>query len=205
MIVGIGELQAKRIELRHVAGQHVALLAVIGLDRFIDGRNADQRVGHAVGAEIIGEIELGRRAGLRADGFAAELKGGVDLGVAADQETLTVIVIDAGEQKRAFARHGPGRVAREHIDRARFQRLEAAPRIERRVGDFRRIVEDRRRKRAAEINVKARPVAGGVALRETLQALADAAGKRAAILDLLQRGLGRKRFLPSRRGRKRRR
>jgi hypothetical protein len=54
---------------------------------------------HLVGAEIIRQIEFARRAGLGANCLAAKLQGGVRATLAAHQETLAVVIGDAGEHQ----------------------------------------------------------------------------------------------------------
>ena len=68
-----------------------------------------------------------------------------------------------------------GRIARENIDLAALQLLEAFVGVERNEFGLFRIVEDRRRHRAAEIHVETCPVALLVANREAGQAGTDAA------------------------------
>src|SRR4029077_14976763 len=93
------------------------------------------------------------------------------------------------------ARQCPGGVARQHVDLARLQRGEAILGRQRHELDLGRIVEDGRRDRPADVDVEAGPVTLVVRGREARQALADAAGQHAAVLDRLEGlrrgGLGR--------------
>ena len=189
MVVGVGQLEPLGIELRDVGGEHVAAAAVIGLDGLVRGGEGDDLVFHVVGAEIVGEIELGRGAGLRADRGAVELERRIDLERLAHHEALAVVIIDRREvePERGVARRGPGRIAGEHVDLARLQRGEAIRRGERNELDLGRIIEDRRRDGAAELDVEAGPVAFVVRIGEAGQALADSAIERAAILHRLER------------------
>jgi len=130
-------------------------------------------------------------------GRAAELQGGVDPGVAAQQKALAVVIGDARKHQaeRTFPRHRPGRVARQHVDLARLQRGKPRGGIERRERHFCRVAEDRRRHGAANIHVKAGPCILVVHAGEAKQSLADTAIERAALLDGFQ-GLRTGRIVP---------
>ncbi len=87
-------------------------------------------------------------------------------------EALAVIIGDAGEEQALadFARKSPCRVVRQNIDFARLQRGETVLGGENDEFHLRRIIEDRRRNGAAEIDVEASPVAcviGQAESRET--------------------------------------
>ena len=186
---GADELETLGVELRNVAGQHVAFAIVIGFQAFFRGAERQHLQRHVLGAEIIRQIQFAGGAGLGAHRLAAELQRGVDPGIPAQQKTLAVIIRDAGEHQaeRTFPRHRPGRVARQQVDLARLQRRKARGRIERRERHFRRIAKNRRRHRTADIDVKAGPGVLVVHAGKPQQPLADAAIERAALLDRLQR------------------
>ena len=186
---GADELETLGVELRNVAGQHVAFAIVIGLPAFFRGAERQHLERHVLGAEIVRQIQFGRGAGLGAHRLAAKLQGGVDPGIPAQQKALAVIIGDAGKHQaeRTFPRHRPGRVARQHIDLARLQRRKARGRIERHERHFGGVAEDRRRHGAADIDVKAAPGVLVVHAGKAQQSLADAAIERAALLDGLQR------------------
>ena len=89
-----------------------------------------------------------------------------------------------------FAPHGPGRIARQNVDLAVLERLKARLRRQRHEPHPIRVAERRRRDRAADIDVEARPGPAFVHVGEARQALVDAAQNRAARLDHVER-LGR--------------
>src|SRR5262249_58246207 len=64
VVVGIGELELFRVELRVVGRKHVAPAGFVGFYGLVRGAERDDFVLHVVGAEVVGEIELGRGAGL---------------------------------------------------------------------------------------------------------------------------------------------
>ena len=174
---GLAELQAQRIELRHVGGQRVALAGFVGLEHVVDGAELLRLVLHVVGAEIVGEVELGGGLGLDADLAAVERQRRFDLARARHHEALAVVVRHAGEVQvvLGLARHRPGRVARQHVDLALAELLEPLLGVERDELHLLRIVEDRSRDGAAEIDVEARPVALVVLGGEARQPGVDAA------------------------------
>src|SRR6476659_5995222 len=66
VVVGIGQLELLRVELRHVGGEYVATARFVRLHGLVGGTERDHLVLHVVGAEEVGEIELGGGAGLGA-------------------------------------------------------------------------------------------------------------------------------------------
>ena len=159
VVVGIGEPQPLAGETRGVGGVGVAAAGVVGLHRLGRGREGDGLELHLVGAEIVGEVELGGGALLHADRGVAEFERRIELERLAHHEALAVVIIDAGEvqPERGVARRGPGGVAGQHIDLARLQRGEAVLRGQRHELDLGRVVEDRRRQRLAEIDIEPGP------------------------------------------------
>src|SRR6185312_3790220 len=139
--------------------------------------------------EIIGQIQLRRGAGLDADRAPVELERRLKVAALGDEKGLTVVIGHAREDDAviALAPQRPGRIAREDVDLLVLKRAEPLLGREGRVLHLRRVVEDRRRERAAEVDVEARPLALVVLDREALEALVDAADERAAILDGLER------------------
>ena len=197
MIGRIGKLQTLGIEPRHVGREDVAASGFIGLDGFVGGAERDHLILHVVALEVVGEVLLGRGAGLHADRGAVQFQRRIHLQRLLHHEALAVIIGDAGEvgAERGVARQRPGGVARQHVDFAGLQRREAVLGRQRHELDLGRIVEDGRRDRAADIDVEPGPVALVVGRREARQALADAAGQHAPVLDRLEGlrrgGLGR--------------
>ena len=188
---GFAEVQPQRIELRDVGGEGVALAGIIGLDDVVQLAELHLRVLHVVGAEIVGEVELRGGSALHADLAVVEFQRRVDLAGRRQHEASAVIIGDGREIQRVggLARHAPRRVAREDIDFPALQLLEALVGVERNELDLLRIVEDRRRHRAAEIDVEAGPVALVVGDREAGQAGVDAA-QHVAAPDRPLQGLG---------------
>ncbi len=142
-----------------------------------------------VGAEIIGEVELAGCALLHAHGGVVELERRADFEGPAHHEALAVVERDGGEiePERGVARQGPGGVARQHVDLAGLQRGETILRRQRHELDFGRIVENRRRDGAAEIDVEAGPIALRIGQAETRQRTVSAADQLAAFLDRRKR------------------
>ncbi len=192
MVVGLGEPQALGIEAGGVGGERVAAAGVVGLDRLVGARERHGLELHLVGAEIVREIELGGGALLHADGGVVELERRIHLQRLAHQEALAVVIVDRREvqAERGVARGGPGGVARQHVDVAGLQRGEAVLRGQRDELHLGRIVEDRGRERAAEIDIEAGPVALRVGQAETAERAVGAAIDHAARLDGVER-LGR--------------
>ena len=127
-------------------------------------------------------------SGLHADLAAVQIERGIDVARARQHEAFAVVIGDRREIEVVIglARHAPGRVAREDVDLAALQFLEALAGIERDEFRLARIVENRGRHRAAEIDVEAGPVALLVGDREAGQALVDAAQHLAAAHGALQ-------------------
>ena len=126
-------------------------------------------------------------------GGAVQLLGRGDAELLADHEALAVVVIDGREieAELGVARHRPGRVAGQHVHLARLERREAVLGGERDEADLGRVVEDRRRDGAAEIDVETGPVALRVRHAEAGEAGVRAAGQEALLLDAVQRRLSR--------------
>ena len=112
-----------------------------------------------------------------------------DVGRAVHHEALAVIIVgaDEGQPEIGLARHGPGRVAREEVDLARLERVEAVGGRQRHVLDLVGVAEDGGGDRTAEVDVEARPLAGGVGDAEAEKALVDAADEMPALLDVVER------------------
>jgi hypothetical protein len=104
-----------------VAGTGKVLLLGLGvrLDR-------NRLIAHVVRGEEVGEVQLGRGAGLDADGRAVEFHGGRHAEIARNHEALTVVVVHAHEFEREVdvTREGPGGVPGQHVDFARCERGE---------------------------------------------------------------------------------
>ena len=145
-------------------------------------------------AEIVGEVQLGGRAGLGTNLGAGEFERRGHAERLFDHETLAVVIDHAGEHQaeRGVARHGPGRVARQDVDVPRLQRGEALLGVETGIFDLGRIVEDRRGERAAEVNVESLPGAVLIFGSKAEQARINAALHESLRFDIFQRtGTGR--------------
>ena len=163
MIRRIRELETLRVEARGVGGEHVAASGAVGGDNLVRLLEGNDLILHVVGAEVVGDVKLGGRAGIGADTCSAEFRGVRDAERLRYHEALAVIVGDAREIQAevGVARHRPGRVAAQDIDLARLQRGEALLGRERLILDLAGIAENRGGERLAIVDVDAAPVAGG--------------------------------------------
>jgi hypothetical protein len=101
---------------------------------------------------------------------------------------LTVVIGHAREVAVGnVTRQSPRRVARQHVDLACLEWFEPVLGRERHELDLGRIIQDRRRERATEVDIEAGPIAFIVWIGKSLQSLADTANQRAAILHRLER------------------
>jgi hypothetical protein len=144
----------------------------VGLQELVELLDQYRLEGHLVLAEIVREVELGRRARLHADRGASQVLGALDVALGRHDEALAVVEIDAGdvEAERGVAQQGLRGVAGDDIDLARLQRHEALLRRGRRVLGLFSIAEHRHGDRPAEIDVEPRPLALAVGEGEAGQA-----------------------------------
>src|SRR3954468_1633271 len=192
VVIDLGEPEPLAGKAGGVGGVGVAAAGVVGLDGFGCRRKRHSLELHLVGAEIVGEIQLGGGALLNANRGVAEFERRVELQRLPHQEALPVIIIDAGEvqPERRVARRGPGGVARQHVDLTRLQRGEAVLGGQRHDLHFIGVVEDRPRQGLAEIDVEAGPAAWRVRQAEAGERAVRSAVQHAALLDGVER-LGR--------------
>jgi hypothetical protein len=123
-----GSVKAARVgQTRDVGGVGVAgagqiLLLALGV-RF----DRDGGIGDVVDLEEVGQVQLGRGAGLDADRRAVQFLGRGHAQLLLHHEALAVVVVHADEIELevGVAREGPGRVAGQHVDFARSQRGKA--------------------------------------------------------------------------------
>ena len=176
---------ARRGQARGVGRVDVAAAGEEGGTDLVDLLDDHRLERHLVGAEVIGEVELGGRAGSHADRGAAQLLGALHAELLRHQEALAVVVVDAGEieAERGVARQRPGRVADQHVDLARLHGGEALLGGERRVLHLVRVAEDRRGDGAADVDREAFPFALAVRHHVAGRPGAGAADQRAARLD----------------------
>ncbi len=156
---------------------------LVGLEGFLQLAEFQLLILDIVGAEKIRDVELRRGSFLDAYLAAIQRQRGVDVARRRNHESCAVIIGDRRKIQivSGFARHAPCRVARENIDLAVLQLLEALVGIERYEFRLFRIVKDRRRDGATEIDVEAGPVALVVGDREARQAGVDATQHFAAL------------------------
>jgi hypothetical protein len=145
----------------------------------------DRREAHVVGAEIVGQVQLGRGARLHADRGAVQLLGRIHAQALLHHEALAVVEVRAHEVEAELhvALEGPGRVAGHHVHLARLDGGEALLRRQRNVADLGRIVEHGDRDGPAGVDVEAAPDALAVGLGEAGEAGVHAAHEGAAGLD----------------------
>jgi len=192
VLVGLRRARsAQRDEARVVGGERVAAPREVGAQHFLQLLDHHRLELHVVGAEVVGEVEFGRRPGLQADGGAVQLLRALDVRLFRHHEALAVIIVDADEvePEAGVPRQGPGGVAREEVHLARLQRGEALLRGERRIAHLVRIAEYGCGDRAAQVDVDAAPHALGVGLREPGDARAYAALQVALRANGVERGL----------------
>ena len=192
MIARVFERGARGGEARGVGGVDVTATFEIERLGFGVGFDRNRLVADVVLAEEVRQVQLGRGAGLDADGRAIEFLGRADPHVLGNHEALTVIVVHADEFELQvdIAREGPGGVAGQQIDLARGQR--GKPRLAGGGDEFdgRRIVQHGGGDGAADADVKTVPVAVGVGGGKAHQARRHATVERAACLDVIQRSCG---------------
>ena len=140
-------------------------------------------------AEELGDALLAHRARQRADRGAGQLQHARDRVAAPREEALPVVEQYAGEARAELgvAAQGPGGAARQHVDVARLQRLEAVvgaqrPELHRVLG-----AEHGGRERGAELHVEPRPLAALGDVGEARLRLADPAQHVAARTDRIER------------------
>ena len=195
VILRIRERRPGRGQARGVGGVDVAPPSSVVLPALVVGLEGHGLVLHAIGVEVIGQVELGRRAGLDADRGAVEFLGAAHAEFLAHHEALAVIVVDAVEPKlhADIAREGDGGVPPQHVALTRVKQGEPglAGRGDRL--DLARIPQDRRGSRTAEIDVEAFPDTVCVRVGEAGDAGADDAAQHAAGLDVFKRSRRRRR------------
>ena len=97
VIARIGQPQPLAVEAGRIRRVGIAAAGVIGLHRFVGGGEGHRLERHVVGAEIVGEIELGGGALLHADRRVVQFQRRIHLQRFAHHEALAVVVIDGGE------------------------------------------------------------------------------------------------------------
>ena len=189
VLVRIVEGGARRGQSRSVRGVHIATVSQVVLAGFFVGFDGNRLVLHIVGAEVVGQIELGGGAGLDADGGAVKFLGAFDALGLADQEALTVIVrgVDIVQLDVDITDECPGGVTDEDVAFLRVQKGKAGLTG---GGDKLHLfatAENRGRDRAAHVGVETLPTAGLVGIREARKTGIDDAVKHAPGFDVFQR------------------
>ena len=125
-VVGLGGRRhvggTRRIEARGVRGVDVAAAGEEGGADLLDLLDDHRLEVHLLGAEVVGEVELGRRARGHAHGGAVQLLGALHAELLVHHEALAVVVGDGGEveTERGVARQRRRRVVAEEVDLARL-------------------------------------------------------------------------------------
>src|SRR5215211_6294226 len=107
-------------------------------------------------AEVVSKVEFVRGPLSDADRRAVEFLDRLDVGVPSNLEALAVVVVDGGEVQAdsGVAAQGPGGSPSKHVDLAALESCEPVLARKRDQLDLFRIIEDRRRERAAEVRVE---------------------------------------------------
>ena len=193
VVVGVlGVVLADRGQARRVGGQRVAAAGEEGGVHLGDVLDDDRLVLHVVGTEVVGEVELGRGAGLHADAGAGQLLGARHVELLRHHEALAVVVGGGREVEAELGVAGqrPGGVARQQVDLARLQGREALLGVERHELHLVAVAEQGGSNGAADVDVEADPLAGRVGDREAAEAGVDAADQLAARFDGVDPGSG---------------
>ncbi|MNE32298.1 hypothetical protein D3C80_1259040 [compost metagenome] len=174
--------------MRLVGSQHVATAGLQRSGALVGSIVSDRGVLQAVGAEVVGEVQLGGGTGLDAHGGAVEFLGTGHPELLVNQEALAVVIVGAGEvqAQTGVARTGPGGVARQHIDFAGLQRGEALLGSQRAVFDLGRIAKQGSSHCAAYIDVEAEIIALFIGVGEARQTIADTALNETFLLYCVQ-------------------
>jgi len=156
---------------------------------------------HAIGTEIIREVEFRGGAWLHADGRTIKLLCGCYARAFLHHEALTVIEIDAGEgeAERALTRHGPGGVARQDIQFAGLQHGEALHGGIGHKAHLRGITQQRSGNGAAGIHIQATEFAAAIRQGKARRIGGHTANQLTAGANGCH-GIGRRRLRHDRRG-----
>ena len=181
---GAAGRQTRSVSSIGVAGAGFELAQGLGVIGDVDGRIAD-----LAGLEEVRQVQFGRGARLDADGCTIQLLGRGNAQILLHHEALAVIVVhgDEIELEVGIARIGPGGVAGQQIDFARLQRRKAGLAGQGNELHLGRIAQDRSGDGAAQIDIKAGPVARRVRGAKTRQAGVRAAQQLATGLHIFQR------------------
>ena len=161
MITGVFERCACRGKARSVGGVNVTCASKILLLAFGVGFDRNRLVADIVGAEVVGQVQLGCGAGLDTNGRTVQILGRRNTQFTRDKETLAVIVVHADkfELEVNIAREGPCGVAGQHVDFAGCQRGKACLTSRRHEFNSSRIAKHGSCNSATNTNVKAFPFA----------------------------------------------
>ena len=173
----------------------VATVGQVVLARFLVGLDRHRLVADLVGAEVVGQVQLRRRAGLDAHRGAVEFLGAFDALGLADDEALAVIVGGGqeGQLDVDVADEGPRGVTEDDVAFLGVQQRETGLAGGRDELDLFPVADNRGRQRTAHVGIEALPAAGFIRVGKPRQAGVDDAVEHAAGLDVFQGpGIGRR-------------
>ena len=175
-----------------IRGVNVACTSQVLLLCFSVGFDRNRLVADVVGAEEVRQVQLGRGAGLDADGRAVQFLGRRHAQILRRHEALTVVVVHADEFELQvdIAREGPGGVPGQHVDFAGRQRGEAGLTGGRHEFNGRRVPKNSRSNSTAHGDVKAHPFAICVGCSKAHQTSGHATVQLATCLDVVKRTSG---------------
>ena len=167
----------------------VATVGEVVLARFLVGLDRHRLVADLVGAEEVGQVQLGGRAGLDAHRGAVQFLGALDALGLADDEALAVIVggVDEVQLDVDVADEGPRGVTEDDVAFLGVQQRETGLAGGGDELDLFPVAENRGRNRTAHVGVEALPAAGFVGVRKPRQAGIDDAVEDSTGLDVIQR------------------
>ena len=183
-----------RHQARLVGREAVALALIVGVAGGVSVIEDDRSEVDAERAEYVGQILLGRGAGLHADRAAGQTFQRVDVHVGANHHALTIVEGDGRkvEAQGCVAADRHGGVAAQHVDFTSLQDGEAL--VGRGGTDFdgRCIAQRRHSKYAAEVDVEAFKFVGvGVNVTKSRNRLVAGAAQGSTTTYRLQRVAGR--------------
>jgi len=176
-------------QARGVRGVRIATVGQIVLARFRAVLDRHRRVLDLVGAEEVGEVQFGRRAGLDADRGAVQFLGAFHALGLADDEALAIVIgrVNEGQLHVHVAHEGPCGVPEDHVAFLGVQQREPGLAGGRNELHLVAVTEDGCSDGPAHVGVKAGPVTVGVGVREPRKAGVHDAMQNSACLDVIKR------------------
>ncbi len=190
VVVRFGQLAALCVELRLVGSQHVATAAFQRLCAFIGGVESDRGVFQVIGAEVVGDVQLGGGTGLDTDSCTVQFLGTVDAQLFVYQKADAVVVSHAGKHQAhgRIAGAGPGGVTRKDVDLTRLQCSETLFGVQLAELDLGGVAKYCGGDCAADVSIDTGDLAGGVWNGKPWQAIADAALNKPFLHDSVKGG-----------------